>query len=121
MRRLLFLMLGLLALGTGLIGVVVPGLPTTPLLLLAAFCFAHSSSHLEHWLKASRFYRKFAQDFVETKSLSKKQKIRILLISDCFMLLSIVFVSIWWVRLLILLAALIQLYVFVFKIPTKAD
>lgn len=119
MKRFLFLILGSLALSLGLIGIVVPGLPTTPLLILAAFGFARSSRHLEAWLKASAFYQKFAQDFVETDSLTKRQKIRILLISDGFMLLSIFLVPTCWVKLIIVLAMLIQLYVFIFKIPTK--
>lgn len=42
--------LGLLSLGVGLVGIVVPLLPTTPLLLLSAFCFARGSPRLNRWL-----------------------------------------------------------------------
>ncbi|GJL97057.1 MAG: hypothetical protein DHS20C06_08740 [Hyphobacterium sp.] len=45
-----WLSLGLLSLALGAVGVFVPLLPTTPFILLAAYCFARSSRRLHHWL-----------------------------------------------------------------------
>lgn len=50
MLRIIWTISGGLALAFGLVGIVLPLLPTTPLLLLAAFCFARSSPRLEMWL-----------------------------------------------------------------------
>ncbi|MBL8514086.1 MAG: YbaN family protein [Betaproteobacteria bacterium] len=49
-RRILWVLLGVAALVTGIIGIFVPLLPTTPFVLLAAFCFARGSQRCEHWL-----------------------------------------------------------------------
>lgn len=51
-RRVLWLAAGGLALATGLVGIVLPLLPTTPFVLLAAFCFARGHPPLEAWLLA---------------------------------------------------------------------
>jgi uncharacterized membrane protein YbaN (DUF454 family) len=48
--RFVWALFGLLALGAGLIGIVLPLIPTVPFLLLAAFCFARSSERLHDWL-----------------------------------------------------------------------
>ena len=50
MRRALYLTAGWLAFGLGAIGIPLPGLPTVPLWILAAFCFSRSSPRLERWL-----------------------------------------------------------------------
>ena len=119
MKRIFFFIVGLVALGVGLIGVVLPVLPTTPFIILATFCFAQSSEKIEKRLKASKLYQNYAADFVEDRSMTKQQKIRITILADTMMILSIVIVSLWWVRVIIFLALLTQLYIFIFKIPTK--
>ena len=50
MKRFFLVVAGLLSLTLGVIGIVVPLLPTTPLVLLAAYCFARSNDRLHHWL-----------------------------------------------------------------------
>lgn len=48
--RALLIVVGTVALGIGLVGLVVPVLPTTPFLLLAAACYARASTRLFAWL-----------------------------------------------------------------------
>lgn len=48
--------LGMLSLLLGLIGVILPLLPTTPFIILAAFSFGKSSPKLQHWLENSKMF-----------------------------------------------------------------
>jgi len=50
MLRIFWTLAGGLALFIGILGIILPLVPTTPLLLLAAFCFARASPRLEMWL-----------------------------------------------------------------------
>lgn len=50
MKKYLFIILGLISLGLGLLGIVTPGLPTTPFILLTGVLFAKSSPRLHQKL-----------------------------------------------------------------------
>ena len=55
-----------LVLGLGAVGVVVPILPTTPLVLLASALFAKSSPRFDAWLRTTRLYKSYVVPFRET-------------------------------------------------------
>ena len=74
MRRPLYLAAGLGALGIGAVGVVVPGLPTVPFLLVAAFCFARGNPDWEHRLLAHPRWGPAIRDWRERGAISRRAK-----------------------------------------------
>jgi uncharacterized membrane protein YbaN (DUF454 family) len=65
---------GLLALGAGVIGVVLPVLPTTPFVILAAFCFSKSSPRLRNWLLTHRIFGALIRDWEATGAIAPRYK-----------------------------------------------
>ena len=66
---------GLVALALGLLGVVLPLLPTTPFILLAAYCFFRGSKRLHNWLESQPWLGEQLRLWHEKKAISKKVKI----------------------------------------------
>ncbi len=69
-RQTLLVAVGVLSLALGLLGVVLPGLPTTPFVLLAAACFAKASPRLHRWLTRHRFLGPMVRDWEAHHSLA---------------------------------------------------
>ena len=71
----MFIGLGSLFVCLGFIGIIIPGIPTTPFLLLSAWFFSKSSSFLENWLINHKLFGPLIRDWNEHKSISRKSKI----------------------------------------------
>ena len=72
--RFIWLFVGLSAVGVGAVGVVVPLLPTTPFLLVAAFAFARSSERLTNWLQEHRIFGPLIDNWHRDGSIDRRSK-----------------------------------------------
>jgi hypothetical protein len=72
--RAFLILAGTTALILGLIGIFVPGLPTTPFLLIASGCYVRSSERLYRWLTSRTWYAESVGAFVEKKALPLRTK-----------------------------------------------
>ena len=82
--------LGWAALALGAIGVVLPVLPTTPLVILAAFAFGKSSPRLEAWLKNSRTFGPIIANWRANGSIAPRHKAISIVMMGAVLLLSLV-------------------------------
>ena len=74
LSRTVWFVLGLLSMIVGLIGIPVPGLPTTPLMILAAACFAKSSQRFYDWIINNRMFGGHVKNYREGNGIPKKSK-----------------------------------------------
>ena len=75
LKRGLLISGGMLAVSLGTLGIFLPVLPTTPFLLLAAFCFARSSEKFHCWLLNNKLLGRFIKNYVEKRGIPLKSKI----------------------------------------------
>ena len=74
-KRIVLIVAGLVSLALGAIGIFVPLLPTTPLVLLAAFCFANSSERLHQWLLEHNVFGPLIDNWRRYGAISRNAKI----------------------------------------------
>ncbi len=72
--RVIWVALGLLSLGLGIVGIALPLLPTVPFVLLAAFCFARSSEQLHTWLLTHPRFGPVIEDWNRNGAISPRVK-----------------------------------------------
>jgi uncharacterized membrane protein YbaN (DUF454 family) len=72
--RIFWLLAGLTSLAIGAVGVVLPLLPTTPFLLVAAFAFARSSERLDRWLREHPSFGTLIHNWQREGSIDRRSK-----------------------------------------------
>ncbi len=101
--RSLLICAGFAALAAGVVGIFVPVLPTVPLLLLAAACFARSSDRFHRWLLNHQRLGPMIAPFLDGRGIPKHAKIKAIALLWASLLVSVVFlIPIAWVDLLVL-------------------
>lgn len=98
------------------LGVVLPVLPTTPFLLLAAWCFSRSSPRFHHWLLYRSWFGSYIRHWQTYKGLPKGAKPKAIIVILVTFTISIWVVSFWWLKLG-LFALLCWLLIFMYRLP----
>lgn len=119
--NLLYISIGFVCLGVGIVGIVVPLLPTTPLLLLSSFCFMKGSRKFDIWFKETSIYKRHLESFVREKAMTLSQKVTLLLFADVMILIPLIKLDQLWIRIILLLIIVYKYYYFIFHIKTKPN
>lgn len=104
--------LGWLSIVLGVAGIFLPLLPTTPFILLAAWCFAKSSPRFHNWLLSHPTLGPIVHTWQNGDGIPRKVRNKILIVMWISMLLSMVIIGKWWsVALLAVVGACSTLYI----------
>jgi uncharacterized protein len=120
-KKVAYLFFGFLFLGLGIVGILLPLLPTTPFLLLASFFFVRGSKKFDVWFKGTTIYKNHLEEFVRNRAMTLKQKATITLFASSVIAVSFVLVDYIWIRVLLVLIVIYKYYYFIFKIKTLSE
>jgi uncharacterized membrane protein YbaN (DUF454 family) len=120
--RALFFVAGTISLAFGTIGIVLPVLPTTPLLLLALACYCRSSKRMTKWVLTNKYFGSYIRRYREGKGIPIKTKIVALAALWITIGYSAFFiVNRWWIVQLILFVIAIAVSTHLIRLPTYRE
>jgi uncharacterized membrane protein YbaN (DUF454 family) len=116
--RILLVTAGTLAVGLGVLGIFLPLVPTTPFLLLAAWCYARGSERVYKRLLANRWLGPYIRNYREGRGMTMRVKVSTLLMLWIAIGIGAGFVApMWWARLL-LVAVAVGVTTYLLRLPT---
>lgn len=124
--RILLIILGSIFVAIGAIGILVPGLPTTPFMILAAACYIRSSDKLYNWLIKNKLFGKHIKNIREGKGIPIRVKIFAQVMMTTFIFLAIfpispISVPNFFIKIIIFLAGLTSFWYVAYRVPTLKE
>ena len=117
--KVLWIIAGSVFVVLGAFGVILPGLPTTPFLILAAACYIRSSQKLYDWLIANKTFGPYLKDYREGKGIPKRAKKIALIMMTIFVGYAVLFaLDDLVVRVVVLILGLIGFFYVAYRVPS---
>lgn len=115
--KAVLLLTGTISLGLGILGMVLPVLPTTPFLLLSAAAYARGSKRFYHWLMANKWFGPTILSYREGKGIPRKTKITAIAMLWTSILSSVIFFidNVYLKGLLVVIAIAVTWHLLVIK------
>ncbi len=96
-KRWLLFTAGWILVGLAVLGVVLPVLPTTPLLILAAACFVRSSEKAYLWILSHKTFGPLVKNYLEHRVVSVKAKMMAITTLWLVMGITLMYAQVFWV------------------------
>jgi uncharacterized membrane protein YbaN (DUF454 family) len=107
LKRVLFIICGSIFLALGLVGVVLPILPTTPFLILAAACYIRGSERVYKWMITNRIFGEYIKNYLERRGITTRQKVYTLIFLWLMITISTFFISVFFIKILVFIIAIV--------------
>ncbi|EKE68756.1 YbaN family protein [Gallaecimonas xiamenensis] len=118
--RYLFLLVGWLAIALGILGIALPVLPTTPFILLAAWCFAKGSPRCHQWLRSNRYFGQMVRDWEAQRGLRRRYRRRAVAMMLVTFSISLLLVPKIWLKIM-LVTILVSVLIYLYRLPVIED
>lgn len=118
--KIVYIVIGCISVALGAVGSFLPILPTTPFLLLAAFCFARGSERLNNWFVGTKLYQKHLDSFVKRRAMDIKTKLTIILTVTALMTVGFIMMKQVLIgRIILFIVWVSHILYFVFRVKTE--
>jgi hypothetical protein len=118
LKKGIYLFVGAISLAAGVIGIFLPVLPTTPFILLSAWCFFRSSSKIYEWVISNERFGPTIENYQQGRGITKSTKIKAVVMMWLTISASVYF----YIKNMYLMAFLyiiaISVTVYLYKLPT---
>ena len=111
-KKSLYLIVGTISLILGIIGIFLPLLPTTPLLLLTSYCLLKSSDRLNEKFMKTKIYKKYVKEFQEKGGMTLKAKLMLTIPVSLLLLFMFITINSFIMRMVIVIMWLTKVIVF---------
>jgi uncharacterized membrane protein YbaN (DUF454 family) len=120
-KKLIYIFIGTIFLVIGIIGIIVPVLPTTPFVLLSAGCYFRGSSRFHNWLLNHNYFGPIVREYSDGKGMRKKSKVKAILLTWIMVLGTAIFLlDSFSMRLFIVGLATVGTFV-ILRLKTRDD
>ncbi|MDR1939206.1 MAG: YbaN family protein [Clostridiales bacterium] len=116
--NLILIVIGSLSLGLGVVGIVLPIIPTTPFFLLTLACYTKGSQKFERWFKGTKLYKKHLEPFVKTRAMTNANKVKVLLLVTVLISIPIILVDVLPMRIFLGVIIAAHYFMFIFKVKS---
>ena len=119
LARLLWTAAGTLSLAVGVVGIILPVLPTTPFVLIAAACYLRGSKKMYDKLVKNRYFGGYLRDYMEGRGVSKRATVVSITSLWILILLSVVFATNDLIIRAVLIAVAIAVTIHLLRLRTR--
>jgi uncharacterized membrane protein YbaN (DUF454 family) len=106
LKKIFLLLVGIIALTLGAVGIILPVLPTTPFILLAAGCFSASNKRLAMLLRKHPYFGSYIENYENKVGIPRKIKIRSILFLWIGLILSMIITKVFFLQIILIMVGI---------------
>lgn len=91
--RFVLIVVGFISLALGVVGIIIPILPSVPFFLLTSLCFVKSSKKFNEWFLNTKIYKKYLENFQKNKVMTLKAELILLILVSSILMISMYFIN----------------------------
>jgi hypothetical protein len=119
--RYIYIAAGTISFGLGMVGLLLPVIPTSPFLLLAAVCYARGSERFYYWLVTNRHFGEYVRALRKGEGIPLRVKVYAIVLLWATLGSTIVFIVPFWTLKLVLALVGLGVTVYIAQLPTKPE